>query len=83
MPVSTHSHNTTEEGLTKTDETKGVMADIVDKEPSMSHLLKAFNKGNEDTQKKPSSIENSIAANEKVVEDYIRANNEVVKNLQG
>ena len=58
------------------------MADGKEKEPTMSDLLEAFNKGNAETKQQLTSLETTIKANQKVVEDYIRSNDEAVKNLQ-
>ena len=52
-------------------------------EPTIADLMKAFRKGNTDTQKKLESIEKSINANQKTFEDYIKSNDKTGKKLQG
>ena len=80
MPVQTRSRDPSETE-THTSDTKDAMAES--KEPTMAELLAEFKKGNAETQTKLTSIETSIAANQKTIADYITQNDQVVNTLQG
>ena len=81
MPVSKRSQNTSEFTPTDLNQTEAAMTE--EKEPRLSDLMQAVKKGIGETQSKLKSIEDSIAANQQVVEDYIKSNDKVVKELQG
>ena len=81
MPVTTRSKEPKENTHPTATKDQDAMAKA--KEPTIADLLKEMKKGNADTQTKLTSIETSITANQKVVEDHIKQNDEVIQVLQG
>ena len=81
MPVSTRSHDSYEISTPETIEQEDAMTKV--KEPTMAEVLAEMKKGNNETQAQLKSIKTSIKTNQKVVEDYIKLNDEVVQGLQG
>ena len=81
MPVITRSQDPAENVTPETDRHEEAMSK--QKEPTLAELLAEMREGNLETQAKLTSIETSIATNQKVVEDYIKQNDEIVQGLQG
>ena len=82
MPVSTRSHSITEETPSKFEIVKDAMAEKK-KELTLDDLLKVLNDGNAETKSNFKSVEDTIKANHKVVEDYMMKNDEAIQKLQG
>ena len=81
MPAVTRSQDPSEIATPPQAKNQEAMAKPI--EPSNADLLAEFKKGNAETLTKVTAIESSITSNQKVVEDYIKKNDEVVQALQG
>ena len=81
MPLTTRSKLPSEIEELETVKSTDAMTEET-KEPTIKDLFKAFTEGNAETQTKLTNIETSISANQKSMEDYIKKNDIVVKDLK-
>ena len=79
MPVSTRSNNPANNTPTVGDKAEDAMTEG---DPTLADLMKEFKQGNADTKAQLIVIETSITANQKVVEEYIKKNDEALKTMQ-